>query len=266
MGGNVVNAPIVTAQPVGAQIARGQLGGVEPFAATGRLETAGAVSKKIVWPNGDFTFPNQTTGETVSFVSTDDEDGAGTQTGINVIEVQYLDVNLEPQTALVTLNGLTPVAAELTGVRFIQCMLLEEAGDTLAAVGEITAYREGTATAIFSVINAGQERCESSLRMVPKGKQALISAVVTSSVSGTADAKSVTEFVATQLGDRQYLDPFILLPQGAIGTQDNGISLTLPVPAKYKEGTVIGYRATTDKSAIILADWFGWLETAPEGA
>lgn len=259
---NINKAPMTTAQPIGAQVARGQLGGMEPFTAFGKIETTGAVTSQIIWPNGAFTFPDQTTGETISFVSTDDEDGAGTQTGINSVEVMYLDVNLEPQSLVVELNGTTPVVAALTGVRFIQCLPVNEAGSTLAAVGEIKAYREGSPAVVFSIIKAGRERCESSLRMVPKGKLAVITGLTASSVSGTADARSDVEFVATQLGDKQYLDPFILIPQGSIGVQDNSQALNLPVPAVYREGTVVGFRTTTDKAATIAGDWFGWLEDA----
>lgn len=261
-GSNILKAPITTAQSIGAQVARGELGGMEPFSAFGKITTSGAVTKQIIWPNGAFTFPDQTTGETISFVSTSAEDGAGTQTGINSVEVRYLDVNLEPQTAIVELNGTTPVVAALTGVRFIQCLPVLDVGSTLAAVGEITAYREGSPATVFSIIKAGSERCESSLRMVPKGKQAVVTGLAASSVSGTAEATSDIELVATQLENRQYLDPFILIPQGSIGVQDNSQAFNLPVPAIYKEGTVIGFRTTTDKAATVAADWFGWLEDA----
>lgn len=260
MGDSVVNAPLHTAQSIGAQIARGQLGGMEPFGAFGKVETAGAATNQIVWPNGTFTFPDQTTGETISFVSTDDEDGAGTQTGINSVEVHYLDVNLEPQSITVALTGLTPVVAAISGVRFIQCLHIQTAGSTLASVGEIKAYREGSPLVVFSLIQPERERCESSLRMVPKGKRALVAGLAASSVSGTAAARVVTEVVITQLDNHQYLDPIILIPQGSIGTQDGGLAYSSPVPLVASEGSVIGFRATTDKAALISADWFGWLE------
>lgn len=260
---SVTKTDVTTAQKIGAQIARGQLGGMEPASAFGKLTVTGEVTKRIVWPNGDFTFPDQTAGETVSFVSTSDEDGAGTQTGINVLEVRYLDINLQPQTAEVTLNGITEVASQITGVRFIQSMGPVEVGSTLAAVGEIKAYRAGDAAAIFSVINPTEEIAKSSLRMVPKGKQLLVDTVLVSSISGTAAAKALLQFVGTEYGDRQYLDPFILIPQGEIGLQDNSVTLPLPVPRLFKEGTVVGLTVTVDKGATVSVEWFGWLEDAP---
>ena len=259
-GSNILKAPLTTAQGIGAQIARGELGGMEPFSAFGVLETAGAAVKKIVWPNGVFTLPDQTTGETVSFVSSNNEDGAGTQTGINSIELHYLDVNLEEQAAIITLTGTTPVVAAITGVRFIQEMHLNTVGSTLAAVGAITAYKEGSASTIYCEIGAGREVSESSLRMVKAGKRAVISGLAASSVSGTAAARVSVDFVASEYYGHQYTSPFVLVPQGTIGTQDNGLTFNLPVPAIYQPGTVIGFRATTDKGALISADWFGWLE------
>lgn len=262
MSGNMIKAPVVSAQSIGAQVARGELGGVTPFGAFGQLETAGAADKQIVWPNGAFTFPNQVTGETISLVSTDDEDGAGTQTGINSVEVHYLDVNLEPKQKTVTLTGTTAVVAAIAGVRFIQCMHIQTAGSLLSAKGTIKAYREGAPAVVFSLINATRERCESSLRMVPAGKRAVITGLATSSVSGTAAARSLIELAVTEIDTHQYLDPFILIPIGSIGVQDAGVAYSLPTPVVARAGSVIGFRATTDKAAIISADWFGWIEDA----
>lgn len=249
----------VTTQQYTHEIARGRVSGASIFGGFGKLEAAGAVTKNVVWPNGVFTFPDQTTGETISFVSTSGEDAVGGD-GISVVEVHYLDVDLVPQSEEITLTGLTPVTGQLSGVRFIQCMHIKEVGITLEAEGLITAYREGAASVVFSLISVGDERCESSLRMVPKGKTAFFQGAVGSAISGTAAARISIELVATELDNHQYVDPFILIPYTSVGLQDNSEAFVSPGPIPFKEGTVIGFRATSDKGATISANWFGWLE------
>ena len=255
------NGARVTTQSYQHEIARGRVPGASLFGGYGVHEAAGAVDKNIVWPNGVFTFPDQTTGEIVSFVSTDAQDASG-GTGISVVEVHYLDVDLVPQSMDITLTGLTPVTGQLSGVRFIQCLHLKTAGTGLEAAGTISAYIEGTPAAVLSLISIGDERCASSLRMVPKGKLAYVAGAVGSAISGTAAARVSISLVATELDNHQYLDPFILMPFTSIGLQDGGLATTLATPIPFQEGTIIGMRASSDKGATISGDWFGWLEEA----
>lgn len=255
------NAARVTTQTYQHEIARGRVPGAELFGGFGILVAAGAVTKNVVWPKGNFIFPNQTTGENVSLVSTSTQDSlAGT--GIKTIEVHYLDVNLVPQKKSLILDGTTPVTGQLSGVRFIQKLHLLSAGSNLAAQGDITAYKEGSATTVYNVISTGDERGTSSLRMVPKGKIAFLQGATMSSISGTAAARVRISLVATELEGHQYFNPEILIPFSSIGLQDGGLSTALPIPFAFKEGTTIGLRATSDKAATISGDWFGWLEDA----
>ena len=258
------NGKLATTQTYQHEVVRGKVVGASTFGAFGKLE-AGVVTKNVVWPGGAFTFPDQVTGEDITFVSTSAQDGVA-GTGIRVLEIHYLDVDLAPQVAEITLNGSTAVTGQLSGVRFIQDIHIghgaTDVGTGLSAAGVITAYRAGAPLVIFSTMAIGSERAESSLRMVPKGKKAFFQGAVGSSISGTAAARAIIEAVATQIAGHQYLDPFIFVPFAAVGVQDGAISPTVPSPVSFDEGTVIGMRVTTDKGASILADWFGWLEDA----
>jgi len=261
MSGNQSNnGRRVTTQTYQHEIARGRVPGASIFGAYGVLTVAGAIENNIIWPNGAFTFPDQA-GEDISFVSTDAQDSLG-GTGINLIGVHYLDVNLEPQITFISLNGLTPVVGQLTGVRFIQDMFIMNAGASLSAEGTITAYRATDSTTIFSIIGIGKEKDESSLRMVPKGKVAFLQGAAGSAISGTAAARVSISIVATEFGNYQLLDPFILIPFSSIGMQDGGLTILFPNPIPFQEGTVIGMRTSSDKGATISGDWFGWIEDA----
>lgn len=268
MSGN--RGKTVTIQPIGFEEARGRQGGTIPEVGVGRLVTAGAVTENIIWPNGDFTVPNQTTGEDISFRSSSAQDAVG-GTGIERLEIHYLDVDLNPQVTQVTLTGTTPVTGQLTGCRFIQCMHVNsdadgnvDIGTGLHAAGLIEAYRAGTEAdpVAFSLIVAGAVRCTSSLRMVPRGKRALIEGATASAVSGTSAARVIAELVSTELDNHQYLNPPVFIPGPSIGIQDGSEAFIFPVPPAFKAGTIVGLRATTDKGADISGSWFGKYEDA----
>ena len=243
------------------EIARGDVEGASPFGAYGEITTPGAVSKNVIWPDGTFYVPNQTAGEAITFVSSSVEDAVG-GTGASKIEVHYLDINLNPQHVEITLTGTTQVTGQLSGVRFIQCMHIVEVGSTGSAVGQIDAYQAGSPTVVYSLISAGTERCLSSMRMIPSGKKCFISGAVASSVSLTADAYALVRIIATELDNHQYIDPFIYIPQGSIGTQNNGIGFNFTPPQVYNAGSIVGGRVNTNKACIVSFDWFGWLEDA----
>lgn len=240
------------------EVARGNILGSEPFGSFGEFVTAGAVSNRIIWPNGIYRIP-PSAGTAIDVVSSSLDDDLG-GTGVTEIEIHYLDVNLEPQSIIIETDGTTPVINAVTGVRFIQCMHVETTGTPYqGAVGEITAY-QGAQN--YAVISAGGIRCASSARMVPKGKRVFVQGLVGASVSGTAAAGAIISAVATELDNHQYTEQGLFIPFGSIGVQDGSEAFNLPVPVPFKEGTVIAMTATVDKAATITGDWFGWQEDA----
>jgi hypothetical protein len=251
-----------------AQIARGNIEGAEVFQAFGSTSTAGG-SDLLIFPNGAYTFsyPDQTTGETVTFVSTDDEDAVG-GTGISKIHIHYLDADLNEQFAIVTLTGTTPVTGQLSGVRFIQCMHVydeDSVGTDLAATGDILAYRAGAVTPedeVFSIILATDTRCSSSIRMVPKDKVLMLYGAAASSVSTTADAYSNIRIFATEFGHQKYNTKFIKMPIASLGLQNGNSTYNFPVPVKLTEGTVLGGKFDANKSCVVTMTLFGTIENA----
>jgi hypothetical protein len=90
--------------------------------------------------------------------------------------------------------------------------------------------------------------------------KAIVKGAVVSSVSLTADSYAITRIIASEIDNHQYIDPFIFIPQGSIGAQNNGIGYEFPVPFTFSSGTIIGGRVTTNKACTVSYDWFGWLE------
>jgi hypothetical protein len=251
------NGPLRTVQDIGVQIARGQVSGARPEGSFGELTTTGADANRIIWPNGVFKIPDAA-GIDIDIVSSNVNDIDG-GSGINSIEVHYLDVELNEQSETILLDGTTPVVDAITGVRFINCMHIQLTGTNgQGAVGDIKAY---VGAQIYSEIKSGDVRCSSSARMVPKDKRMIVAGIVGSAISGTAAARALIQIVATELGNHQYTEQGLFMPFGSIGLQDSSEGFNLPVPLPFKEGTVIAmFLKTTDKAAIITGDWFGWIE------
>jgi len=239
-------------------IARGNISGSEPFGAYGKIVTTGAVTNRLLWADGDWYIPNQTSGEQISIQSTNSADGIG-GAGIRSLHLICLDENLTPYEETVDLNGTNSVLTTATNIRFIQCAHIKTFGSTKAAVGTIT-LENIDVNKTYNQIDALENRCSSSARMVPKGKRAILAGVVGSSISGTAASSSIVAIASTVFADHDYTKDTILIPFGSIGVQDGAVSFTLPVPAVFYEGAIIGMTVSTDKAATITGNWYGWLE------
>jgi len=240
-------------------IARGEVEGSEPFGAYGERVNSTAGTNQLLWADGTWYIPNQSTGEQVQIQSTSANDTVG-GTGINSIDLHYLDDQLIFRTEIVPLNGTTPVFTTATNIRFIQCGHMVDYGSLKSAAGNITFTRVATPTQIFNQINATYNRCSSSARMVPAGKRAVIYSMVGSCTSGAGkDAK--ISIAATYFQGHDYTVDAILIPFGSIAMQDSGIPLTLKIPFVYYEGVVIAMTYTSSNAGLLITgDWFGWIE------
>ena len=254
--GDLINfADFLRSQPI--SIARGMLPGALPFGSYGERVTTGAETNFPVWPDGATLTPIQY-GVQMTIKSTSANDTA-VGTGARIMEIHYLDGNLNYQNEYVTLDGLNPVLTVATDIRWIECMHMHEFGSLFAAAGTITA---SFGAIVYSQINAGKVRCASSFRMVPKGKVAYIDGAVGSSTSVTADTSSVLSLVASELDNHKYHNPLLLIPFAGIGVQNSSIGFTFPPGIKFNEGTLIGGLHSTNKAATITMSWFGRLENA----
>ena len=237
-------------------VSRGKVVGAEPFDGFGRRATAGAEAN-VLWPDGAWVNP-VSTGVQLSVVSTSASDGVG-GTGIRSLELHYLDANLAPQSEILILNGTTPVLTAATNIRFMQCMHMDTFGSTKAAVGTITASNGGNT---HSQVSVQRVRCESSMRMVPAGKRLFVTSFSAGSISGTAAASTIISLASSKFGDHDYTADSAFIPLGSFGMQDTTATITIPVPLVFEEGVIFGMTFVTDKAAIVVGTWFGWLENA----
>lgn len=241
-------------------VGRGEIDWASPFSGYGQYVSTGPVTNHVIWPDGTFTLP-PAGGLQMSIVSTSaNDDGSPLGTGVQTIDIHYVDANLIPQTENVIMNGITPVLTIATNIRFIQCVHIRTAGTLKSAAGVITITNSAV---IYSQIDAGSRRCSSTARMVPAGKRLFVSGATGGSISGTAAAGAIVKISASYFDGHDLTSQGVFMPFGSISMQDMSVAYTFPIPAgPFPAGTVVLMEVTVDKAAIITGNWYGWLENA----
>lgn len=228
---------------------RGYKPGAMPFSSQGEVNITGAVTNYPLWPGGATLPTPLPSGRQLTVVSTSADDAAGGD-GAREIIIEYLDNGLHPRQTTVALNGQTPVLTPATDIRWIQVVLVSAVGPTALAVGTITMSYGGTN---YAVILPGYLSQTSSFRMVPADYRAFITNVLLSSVSTTADSWGIIRTAVVYNG--------ILIPTGAIGTQNNNFQIQLAIGSRVLlPGMILGLTVTTNKSLIATGEFVGWIE------
>jgi len=257
--GTLVNLANVHAH-VPLEIARGNVQGAEIFTSFGELVTAGAVDSHIIWPQaGTPNMPVPDPAGVQMAIVSDSANDSSSGTGIRQVEIHYLDASLVDRAETVIMNGVTPVNMGATDVRHIQCMHMHAFGSGKTATGNITASNGGT---VYSVIPTGNRRCSSSVRRVPAGKVAFVSALIGGASSGTSAAKCILRLVASEVENHKFDDDGVVFPHAGIAAQDSAVALSLAMPVPFTAGTIIGLEADSDKAATLTGGFIGWIEDA----
>lgn len=202
-------------------------------------------------------FPNQSTGEQCTLVSTSANDtsaGSGSQQ----VDVHYINAAGTYLVETVTMNGLTPVNTVATNIRFIQYIHTQRVSSLGAtAAGDITIYSTATPANIFNVIKAGGNMSLSSARMVPAGLNFYVSYLMTSATSN----KPVSVRFRATCDFEGVLTPNIFLYDEIFEMQDSIIYMNLDVPRKIPSLSIIkatAYSSTAGGS--VSLSYGGWME------
>lgn len=152
-------------------------------------------------PNGT-TRNLLTSAETIDFVSTSGEDGAGTQTGLNTIVVTGLDGDYLEIAETLNLNGTTPVT---TTNSYLRCNRVygTSAGSAQWNVGTVTGTftTAGTETA---VIPATKSQTSQSDYTVPADKVLLLNQLIGSIGRGSGAVEVDFEFCIRLFGTNTW--------------------------------------------------------------
>lgn len=208
-------------------------------------------------PTPVYVFP--TTPQQMRVVSTSASDTA-LGTGMQVVDIHYLDANYNVQSELVTLNGVTPVLTVATNILRINGFHATRVGTTGASVGNIS-LQNTTGTVTYGFILAGFNRAHQAIFTVPAGKTGYIQHWQYS--SGTATGSHFTEFYIRSTSHIGVLYTGTFLSVDTAGTLNNGASSTYPTPIRIPATADVKVSALSDSAAsnaICNTAVMGWFE------
>ena len=225
----------------GLEIAKGNILGHKGFSIPGRKDSVGTTVLEDITQTGNTVLPRPagTDIEIISSSTNDDGDPAGT--GIQIVHMEYLDVNGDEQCIAVTLNGTTAVNIG-TAVYDIQWIHSIASGSNSVAVGNIQVRDVASGSIIYEQINAGGNQSLTARIKIPNGKTGYIKGWQCSSVTRKIDFRlraDVDRFSrALQAGVFNFQDAMVL-EQTASGW------IPFDVPLKIPSGATVKISATS---------------------
>lgn len=240
------------------EVARNNVPGASLFGGFGERDVPSALTVDL-WPGVAAAQPfPPSTGIQMEIVSSDAADTLTTGANIWQIELHYLDAAGDEQVEIVDLGGLTPVNTDATDIRFVQCLHIWNHGGNPVSAGNISLRSVGGATT-YSYIPAGQTRCASSARMVPRGKIAYVTGAIGASASGAAK-RAILRIHSNAIDGDVVNGGDIFFPQGTSITQDNSTASPFDPPLPFPEFSIIKATAVTTGACFTSVTWFGFVE------
>lgn len=215
-------------------------------------------SRVDLWggPTALYVFP--TVAQQMRIVSSSANDAAA-GTGVQRVQISYLDDEYRTQSEIVALNGTTPVNTQATNILRINSMHAVAVGSTTLSAGNISLQAIGGDTT-FAYMFAGENTARQAVFTIPAGMQGYISHWQTSSGSANNHFCQMT-LIATCHENQPWFG--VMLAQDEQGTQNGGASITLPIPIPVPEKTDIAIRCVSDAgnaNVTGLGSIFGWYE------
>jgi len=237
------------------EVEKGNIPGHSILRAFGERENVGTTSTgEDIWRGTATSVPTpDSAGEQMEIVSSDPNDIAG-GTGVRSVLVTYLDASGNEQTTVVPTSGTAPVALTSSDVRFVQSMSTFEVGSNGVAEGDITIYKQGAATTIYSLIENGGNMALLPHRMVPSGKTLYIQGW---HASVAQDKRNAVRLRSTDLDGVLYEGVFLFKDTTYL---EKGSSGGLPVHVKVPAFSIV--KVSSWASALggeVACGWWGVL-------
>jgi len=155
-----------------SEIARGTIDGMAEFLGFGERDNIQVTAQgEDIWRGSSVAqpWPNQLGGEQMMLVSTSFDDRL-IGTGVQKIEIDYLDAIGNEQYETLNLNGTAFVRTVGTNIRFVNAIHATQVGSGTVASGDISICINGTLTTVYNMISVGGNMSLSTQRMIPYNK------------------------------------------------------------------------------------------------
>jgi len=162
----------VLSNPLSSEIARGSIDGMSEFSGFGERDNTTIIATGAdIWrgTSVDIPWPNQLGGERMMVISSDYNDRLN-GTGVQKVEIDYLDAIGNEQYETLNLNGTAFVRTVGTNIRFVNAIHAIQVGVGTVSSGDISICTNGTIATVYNMISFGGNMSLSTQRMIPYNK------------------------------------------------------------------------------------------------
>jgi hypothetical protein len=213
-----------------------------------------------LWDGPTCTYVFPTAAQQMTIVSSSASDTlAGT--GAQKVMIHYLDNNYNMQAETISLNGTTPVNTVATNILRINAFHIYQLGSGGASVGNISVKNLAGAVT-YSYVQLGYDAARQAIYTVPSGMVGYINHWQAS--SGTASGSHFTRIALRATAHEGNLLPGVFRAIDEVGTLNNGMEITLPIPIRIPAMADVKMTAISDSAsanAITMGAIMGWFET-----
>jgi hypothetical protein len=189
----IVSTRIKTApNDYATQVALGLVTGVRRWSALGEREAIGVtVSGEDIWrgnelspsPTDDNVIPTPASAGTLMSVVSEDTNDNLTGTGVQQVDIKYIDPTGTEVELTINMNGTTPVDTGIP-MRFINDFHSQVVGSGGVAAGHIKVYATADNGLVYNMIAEGGNKSLVPHRMIPAGKTLILKGWSASEAAG----------------------------------------------------------------------------------
>lgn len=254
----------VLSNPLESEIARGKITGMSEFSGMGeRNHIEVNVMGVDLWggTNISASMPNQLGGERMVVTSSDHDDRLN-GTGIQKVEIDYLDAIGYEQYETISMNGTAWVRTVGTNIRFINAIHSMQVGCGTVGSGDISIFAEGTMSSVYNVISIGGNMSQSAQRMIPYNKTFYLHEWGCSAVeqSNTGKLAAKVKLRTTSVHGTRIHNTFLFTDTAQLN--NSVYTKSFSIPKKVPQLSIIKVTAWVNGTAIYAsASYDGCLET-----
>src|SRR3990167_7102993 len=178
-----------------SEIARGTIDGMAEFSGFGERNNSAVVEVgSDIWggTSAGIPWPNQLGGEQMMVVSSDFDDRLN-GTGIQKVEIDYLDAIGNEQYETLNMNGTAFVRTVGTNIRFVNALHASQVGSGTVSSGDVSICANGTIATVYNMIASNENMSLSTQRMIPYGKTFYLHEWTASCIDPTTNKTTITK-------------------------------------------------------------------------
>lgn len=220
-------------------------------------EISGVSNNIDIWSGPTDIQPEPDTNGYALFVESDSPNDTILGSGIQSVNVHYLDTTGVSQEIMVELDGVTPVDTGVTDCMFVQEFHAATVGAGLVAAGNIDTT-SGSAGVVTQRILVATNQSMSTMRQVPLGKKLILTGWSGAGVATTVKIANIR--LRTSSNDRVSI-PGVYLFLDSVRVKDTSSPWT-PLIYEIPAFACVKISVWTDGTLSMSAKWNGYLQNA----